>query len=144
MTGPAPSGADLRRTSRDRDQLRVALQGWLAGKLPAGADPRILELTSSAATGMSSETVLFPAIWNDPRDGGKVRTEDLVCRIAPHPDDVPVFPSYDMRGQFEVIRKVGELTSVPVPNVRWLEEDTSLIGTPFFLMDRIEGAAPPD
>lgn len=121
--------------------LRLALQDWLAKQLPAGADPRIPALSSSAATGMSSETVLFPATWTD---GGEQRTEDLVCRIAPHPGDVPVFASYDMRGQFEAIRLVGELTSVPVPNVRWLEEDTSLIGTPFFLMDRIEGAAPPD
>jgi aminoglycoside phosphotransferase (APT) family kinase protein len=39
---------------------------------------------------------------------------------------------------------VSELTSVPVPNVRWLEDDTSLLGTPFFLMDRIDGSAPPD
>ena len=55
-----------------------------------------------------------------------------------------MFPSYDMRGQFEAIRLVGELTSVPVPKVRWLEEDAALLGTPFFLMDRIDGEAPPD
>jgi aminoglycoside phosphotransferase (APT) family kinase protein len=131
----------MRRTSRDREQLRLALQRWLADRLPPGANPQIPELTTSATTGMSSETVLFPAIWLD--DNG-VRTEDLVCRIAPDPDDVPVFPSYDMRSQFEVIRLVAQLTSVPVPNVRWLEEDTSLIGSPFFLMDRIDGTAPPD
>ncbi len=131
----------MRRTSRDLEQLRFALQEWLTTKLPAGAAPQVPELTTSAATGMSSETVLFPAVWHQ---DGHVRTEDLVCRIAPHLDDVPVFPSYDMRGQFEVIRKVAELTSVPVPNVRWLEENSSLLGTPFFLMDRIDGSAPPD
>jgi aminoglycoside phosphotransferase (APT) family kinase protein len=49
-----------------------------------------------------------------------------------------------MKGQFETIRLVGELTSVPVPVVRWLEADTSLLGTPFFVMDRISGSAPPD
>ena len=142
MTGPASEGADLRRTSRDLEQLRIALQSWLAGRFPAGTKVEIPELTTSAATGMSSETVLFPAIWED--TAGQVHTEDLVCRIAPDPVDVPVFPTYDMRGQFEVIRMVQELTSVPVPNVRWLEEDTSLLGTPFFLMDRINGTAPPD
>ncbi len=136
-----PSGADLRRTSRDLEQLRFALQTWIARQLPAGADPQIPELTTSAATGMSSETVLFPVVW---RDGQEVRNEQLVCRIAPDPADVPVFPTYDMRGQFEAIRLVGQLTSVPVPNVRWLEEDTSVLGTPFFVMDRIDGAAPPD
>jgi aminoglycoside phosphotransferase (APT) family kinase protein len=136
-----PSGADLRRTSRDLEQLRLALQGWLGDRLPAGSQVQIPQLTTTAATGMSSETVLFPTIWDD---GAGVHTEDLVCRIAPQPRDVPVFPSYDMRGQFEVIRLVSELTSVPVPHVRWLEEDTGLLGAPFFLMDRIDGAAPPD
>ena len=142
MTGPAPSEAEFVKTSRDREQLRISLQAWLAAQLPAGSTCKILELSSSTATGMSSETVLFPALWVDP--DGTSHTEDLVCRIAPHPDDVPVFPRYDMRGQFEVIRKVAELTSVPVPNVRWLEEDPALLGTPFFLMDRIDGQAPPD
>jgi len=121
--------------------LRLALQGWLGDRLPAGSPVHIPALTTSAATGMSSETVLFPATWDD---GAGVHTEDLVCRIAPHAHDVPVFPSYDMRAQFDVIRLVGQLTSVPVPHVRWLEEDPSLLGTPFFLMDRIDGAAPPD
>jgi aminoglycoside phosphotransferase (APT) family kinase protein len=141
VTGPSPEGAEIRRTSRDLEHLRFALQTWLASKLPAGANPQISQLTTSAATGMSSETVLFPAVW---QDGHDVHTEDLVCRIAPNPDDVPVFPTYDMKGQFEVIRRVSELTSVPVPNVRWLEEDTSVLGTPFFVMDRVNGAPPPD
>jgi aminoglycoside phosphotransferase (APT) family kinase protein len=133
--------ASMQRTSRDHEDLKLALQKWLATKLPEGADPQIAKLSTSSATGMSSETVLFPAIW---KDGETLRAEDLVCRIAPHPDDVPVFPTYDMKSQFEVIQKVGELTAVPVPNVRWLELDTSVLGTPFFVMDRIEGIAPPD
>ena len=137
-----PSGADLTRTSRDLEQLRFALQGWLMGRIPQAAHLQIPEVTTSAATGMSSETVIFPAIWDD--GAGHVHTEDLVCRIAPHPQDVPVFPTYDMRGQFETLRLVRELTSVPVPAVRWLEEDTSLLGTPFFLMDRVAGSAAPD
>ncbi len=141
-SGPSPEAADLRRTSRDLEQLRRALQDWLAQRLPAGANPQIASLTTSTTTGMSSETVLFPAVWTD--SGGEVHTEDLVCRIAPDPGDVPVFPTYDMRGQFQVIGKVAELTSVPVPKVRWLEEDTSVLGTPFFVMDRIDGAAPQD
>ncbi len=141
MTGPSPEGAEIRRTSRDLEHLRFALQSWLATRLPADASPQVAQLTTSAATGMSSETVLFPAVW---QEGHHVHTEDLVCRIAPDPQDVPVFPSYDMKSQFEVIRRVAELTSVPVPNVRWLEEDPSILGTPFFVMDRIDGTAPPD
>jgi aminoglycoside phosphotransferase (APT) family kinase protein len=30
-------------------------------------------------------------------------------------------------------------TDIPVPTVRWLEEDDSILGTPFYVMDRLEG-----
>lgn len=33
-------------------------------------------------------------------------------------------------------------TNVPVPRVYWLETDESLLGTPFFIMGRIEGVIP--
>ena len=68
----------------------------------------------------------------------------LVARIAPTADDVPVFGSYRMDHQFEVMRLVGELTAVPVPTVRWLEPDGTVLGAPFFLMDYVDGVVPPD
>ena len=36
--------------------------------------------------------------------------ERLVARVAPDTHDVPVFPTYDLQGQFDVIRAVAELT----------------------------------
>jgi len=33
---------------------------------------------------------------------------------------------------------------VPVPTVRWDEPDPSVLGAPFFVMDRVEGEVPPD
>jgi aminoglycoside phosphotransferase (APT) family kinase protein len=33
-------------------------------------------------------------------------------------------------------------TGVPVPRVRWLEEDASILGRPFYVMDRIPGEVP--
>ena len=41
----------------------------------------------------------------------------------PPPQDVPVFPTYRMDHQFEVIRLVGEMTDVPVPRVRWMDDN---------------------
>ena len=55
-----------------------------------------------------------------------------------------MFSSYRMDHQFDVIRLVGEKTDVPVPRVRWLEPTGSVLGTPFFLMDYVEGQVPPD
>jgi aminoglycoside phosphotransferase (APT) family kinase protein len=67
-----------------------------------------------------------------------------VARVAPTEQDVPVFTSYRMDHQFDVIRLVGEMTDVPVPQVRWLESTGSVLGTQFFLMDYVDGRVPPD
>jgi aminoglycoside phosphotransferase (APT) family kinase protein len=93
------------------------------------------------STGMSSETIIFSTRWE--RDGQPV-TQKLVARVAPTAEDVQVFPTYRLDHQFDVIRMVGELTDVPVPRVRWLEPTGDVLGTPFFLMDYVEGEVPPD
>src|SRR4051794_4062906 len=111
-----PPEVDMHRSSRDPQQLRPRLEGWLSGLLPAGAEPKIPELEATSANGMSSETVLFTAAWTE---GDRGREEQLVARIAPDPSDVPVFPTYDLERQFEVLRLVGELSDVPVPKVWW-------------------------
>src|SRR5687767_6308980 len=49
-----------------------------------------------------------------------------------------------MQKQFDVIRLVGERSTVPVPRVRWCETDPSHVGARFFVMDRVEGVVPPD
>jgi aminoglycoside phosphotransferase (APT) family kinase protein len=67
-----------------------------------------------------------------------------VARVAPTAEDVPVFPTYRLDHQFDVIRQVGELTDVPVPRVRWIDADGTVLGTPFFLMDCVDGIVPPD
>ena len=132
---------DLRRSSRDRDEVRRRLEAWLATRLPAGAAPRIDALEGTSANGMSSETLLVDARW---REDGAERSERLVARLAPGPEDVPVFPSYDLGRQFDAIRLVGELTDVPVPPVWWSEPDAAAIGAPFFVMSRVDGRVPPD
>ena len=132
---------ELQRSSRDRDEVQARLRAWLATKLPDGASPRITALEGTSANGMSSETLLFDATWSD---GGTPRDERLVARLAPGEDDVPVFPCYDLGRQFDAIRLVGELTDVPVPPVWWSEPDPAAIGSPFFVMSRVDGRVPPD
>ena len=143
MSEPEPERTErteLRRSSRVPEVLRTRLQAWLVRKL--GDESAVVsDVGSTSATGMSSETVLFDAGWT--LDG--LRQEHrLVARLAPDASDVPVFPSYEMARQFEVIRLVGELSSVPVPRVWWLEPEVEAIGTPFFVMERIDGDVPPD
>jgi aminoglycoside phosphotransferase (APT) family kinase protein len=132
---------EVKRSSRDPQQLGPRLETWLASKLEPGADPKISGLEGTSATGMSSETILFEATWTE---DGEQQHQRLVARIAPDVGDCPVFPSYDMDKQSRAIALVGKLTDVPVPAVLGAESDPSVIGAPFFVMERIDGIVPPD
>jgi aminoglycoside phosphotransferase (APT) family kinase protein len=67
-----------------------------------------------------------------------------VARIAPQQADIPIFPSYHMEREFRVIRAVGELTDVPVPETLWVETDPAAVGAPFYVMSRVDGDVPND
>jgi aminoglycoside phosphotransferase (APT) family kinase protein len=131
----------LQRASRDTSTLPALLADWLATVLPDGADPQVTVESGVDSNGMSSETILLTAAWTE--DGSQVE-QRLVARVAPTDSDVPVFSSYRLDHQFDLMRKVAELTDVPVPRVRWLEPTGAVLGTPFFLMDRVDGVVPPD
>ncbi|OBH11005.1 MULTISPECIES: phosphotransferase family protein [unclassified Mycobacterium] len=131
----------LQRSSRDVTTLPAVMSNWLSTVLPPGAEPEVTVESGVDSTGMSSETIILTARW---RQDGKPTEQKLVTRVAPAAEDVQVFPTYRLDHQFEVIRKVGELTDVPVPPVRWLEPTGDVLGTPFFVMDYVEGVVPPD
>lgn len=131
----------LQRSSRDVTTLPAVMSTWLSTVLPAGANPEVTVESGVDSTGMSSETIILTARWQ--QDGEPIE-QKLVTRVAPAPEDVQVFPTYRLDHQFEVIRKVGEITDVPVPPVRWLEPTGDVLGTPFFVMDYVDGVVPPD
>lgn len=114
---------------------------WLSTVLPGGVTPQVTVESGVDSTGMSSETIVLSADWDS--DAGAV-TQKWVARVTPAADDVPVFPSYRLDHQFEVMRLVAERTDVPVPRVRWMESTGEVLGRPFFLMDYVEGSTPPD
>jgi len=138
---PPPSDFTMQRSTRDVGSLQQRLEEWLATQLPSGAAPQVTFHAGIDSNGMSSETVILDVEWTE---DGEHRKGEYVARVAPAAEDVPVFPDYALADQYEVIRLVGELTDIPVPAVRWLEPTGEIIGSPFFLMDRIEGIVPPD
>lgn len=131
----------LQRSGRDTSTLPDVLSQWLATVLPGGVAPQVTVESGIDSNGMSSETIVLTVRRDE--DGSPVE-ERFVARVAPSAEDVPVFDSYRLDHQFEVIRLVGESTDIPVPQVRWLEPTGSVLGTPFFLMDHVEGIVPPD
>lgn len=138
MAGPADF--TIQRSSRDADDMAVSVAAWLATQLP-GSDPEVSLSGASDANGMSSETVLAKVAWTE---AGKRRQGDFVMRIAPSREDLPVFAEYELGHQFDVLERVHELSSVPVPEPSWLESTGDVIGSPFFFMNRVEGVIPPD
>ena len=133
--------ARLQRSSRDVTTLPAVLSRWLSTVLPGGVTPRVAVESGVEATGMSSETIILTGRWEE---NGTPVEQRWVARVAPTAEDVPVFPSYRLDHQFEVMRRVGELTDVPVPRVRWIESTGEVLGKPFFLMDYVDGLVPPD
>jgi len=131
----------LQRSARDISTLPGVLAQWLSTVMPGGVTPDITVESGVDSNGMSSETIILTGRWEA---DGTQHEEKWVARVAPTREDVPVFSSYRMDHQFEVIRLVAELTDIPVPRVRWLEPTGSVLGAPFFLMDHVSGVVPPD
>ncbi len=118
---------------RDLEATRAALAKWLGEKL--GAPVALSELTGPSDTGFSSDTLLFDATV------GGDRTEQLVARLEPQ--GFNVFPEYDVAVQYRVMETLAG-TDVPVPRMRWLESDPSVLGAAFYVMDRVDGQVPSD
>jgi aminoglycoside phosphotransferase (APT) family kinase protein len=131
----------MQRSSRTPRETTERLERWLATTLGADAAPTVSDLAGTEANGMSSDTMLFHATWTDETGA---RDEQLVARVAPDANDVPVFPTYDMQAQFDIIGAVADLTDAPVPRTWWCETSPAPMGAPFFVMSRVDGVVPPD
>lgn len=142
LGGPAELPSDRITTStRDPEELGRRIERWLAGVLPPGAGPSVRDVVTPEGNGMSSETILFDTTWTTDGVGHHRR---CVARIEPELDKLPVFPSYDLARQFDVMSLVDEATEVPVPETLWYEEDGAVVGAPFFVMARVDGDVPRD
>jgi aminoglycoside phosphotransferase (APT) family kinase protein len=120
---------------RDPTETAAVLGRWLATRLPKGAKPAVYDLTAPTATGFSNETIMCRASWVE--DGQQVDRR-LVFRV--HPTTNLLFLDADFSVQYRVMSALADGDSgVPVPPLRWYEEDPSWLGVPFFLMDHVEG-----
>ena len=122
--------------TRDLGVVAELLTGWLAVRLPHATGLRLSGLTYPRGSGQSAETILFDARW---REAGGVREQGLVVRIKP--SDFKLFREDLFVEQFQVMRAVRE-HGVPVARVLWLEEDPSVLGAPFFVMEKLPGRVP--
>ena len=121
-------------TERDPVVTRAALADWL-GRQTGATSVEVGDLTIPGLSGFSNETLLFEATWD-----GEVHP--LVIRVEP--TGHTVFPSTAFDAQVRVMQALHAEGSVPVPEVRWFEEGTDVLGARFVCMARVEGDVPAD
>ena len=117
---------------RDADDMSRALQPWLARQL-SGQNLDSLTVAAPSGHGFSNDTVMADAIV----DGASL---PLVVQAAP--TGPGLFPEYPIERMAAVQRDLRDHSDVPVANVRWFEGDASVLGAPFYVMDRIAGLVP--
>ena len=123
----------------DLEIIRQRLAAWLTDQMPQASDIVLSPLQRPGA-GISNETYFCDLQW---RQGGMPQTRPLVIRWPP--SGFMVFPrrDYDMGRQFRLLQALGR-TDIPVPPALWLEEDASVIGAPFYIMEKVAGWVPGD
>jgi aminoglycoside phosphotransferase (APT) family kinase protein len=113
----------------------VTLEAWLRKRLGV-ADLEVTDVEIPRA-GFSNETLLGTASWHD-GDGSRRRRFVLRIEATGH----QLFPDSDAMRQAATMQ--GLTASLPVPDVWLVDDDPSVLGAPFFLMDRVDGLIPPD
>jgi len=123
-------------SQRDALTLQTVMRDWLSARMP---DATHIDLppVRAAEGGSSSETLFIDPIVTR---GGETRQHHWVLRIQATGHQVYQDPSVER--QFRVMEMVARQGGVPVPAVLWFEGDAGLLGAPFFVMDRVEGAVP--
>jgi aminoglycoside phosphotransferase (APT) family kinase protein len=117
---------------RDADEMARALEPWLSQQL-AGQQLDGLHVAAPSGHGFSNDTVMADAIV----DGAPL---PLVVQAAP--TGPGLFPEYPIGRMAAVQRDLRDHSDVPVANVLWFEDDSAILGAPFYVMDRIDGFVP--
>lgn len=120
--------------TRDLTRLAAALEAWLAPHVPTASEIRVHNLSYPLGAGMSHETILFDAEW---REGGQPRARGMVVRIKP---SVALVYQDDMfREQYQLMKLMHDESEVRIAEPLWFEEDSTLLGAPFFVMEKVTG-----
>jgi aminoglycoside phosphotransferase (APT) family kinase protein len=119
---------------RDLDQLSGILVTWLSGVMPNAGDLQVTNLSYPLGAGMSHETILFEASWHQ---DGRNEQRGMVVRIKPsrhlvYQDDM-------FSEQYRLVQLMQDIGLVRVAQTLWFEADPSILGAPFFVMEKVAG-----
>jgi aminoglycoside phosphotransferase (APT) family kinase protein len=124
---------------RDAAESARQLASWLAPRVGADGPVTLGEFRGPGATGFSNETIIVDGTWTS---GGSSQQGTWVIRVAP--TGYTLFPDAAFDTQYRVLTGLAAHSKVPVPTVLWYEQDASVLGAPFFVMEEVHGVVPPD
>jgi aminoglycoside phosphotransferase (APT) family kinase protein len=128
----------LKDQSEALDRTRAGLESWLRTTLDdPGASMGALAVPQG--TGVANETVMFDLLRTTGPTVGT--TEGYVARLA---TSDPLYLDYDLSMHYRMYESMMAFPSVPTPAVLGYEADATVIGAPFFVMERIDGLIPAD
>lgn len=120
------------------DEIATRLGEWAAKRLTtdASAPPSDVRVSNFRrhTEGFSWQTFTFDVEWHD------TTAHQRALAVRREPEDGLLAP-YDIVGQYR-LHEVLLTTEVPVPNLVGLELDRSIVGMPFYAMDKIDGIVP--
>jgi aminoglycoside phosphotransferase (APT) family kinase protein len=115
--------------------IQEKIGDYLQIKMPEARELTVCDFVQ-AAGGWSHEIYVFNAQWLE--DGQALR-RGLCLRKDPGVGLLRELS--DLKQQFLVIKALQE-TPAPTPKTYWYEEDPSLLGGPFLVMEKVEGEVP--
>lgn len=130
----AKDWAQLKAHDRAPEQVGVRLKSWLALRLE-DAGLEIGPLSAPGGTGVANETLLF-----DVRHSSGV-VSGYVARVA---TGDPLYLDDDLSTHYRMYEAMASIPAVPTPSVLGYEPDAAVLGSPFFVMEKIVGATPTD
>lgn len=119
------------------DSVIEPLSRWLAGKISGARNVELRDVVEPSQ-GYSNTTICFVALWTQ---DGVQRKRPLVARIQ-RDTGCPMLA--DIFHQWRVMEAIGANSNVAVPRMIWAEPDPGVLGAPFYIMERVDGRAPPD
>ena len=121
-------------TSIDTERIASTLADWLRGQLEDATDVQVTNLELPKSSGMSTETLLFDFTWTF---SDTTKTQQAAARIAPAGE--AFFPSYDLDLEASVMDALSKSTNLPIPKILFREWNSSVLGSPFIVMERVAG-----
>ncbi len=123
---------------RDLETVAPVMARWLEQHIDDARSVAVSDVRHPIGAGFSNETILLDARW---QSGAEARRQEFVLRIEPD-ERHRFFLWSNFRMQFDLLAELHAHQYVRVPEPYWFEEDPTLFGRPFFVMERMKGNVP--